>query len=384
MRSRRRAVPACWATSPSRSTTAGAAGSPATARPRRRPRTCAPCGLATAGTRATALAAWPFARSRPRPDSGSPSLRARCPAGSWQRCTASSSRCCCRSLSSSSPCSIAVFERYARRHRLRVLGVAAGVDGLDGGAAAEARRGDEVGALEASVADLADRLEEHDRSRARFVSQLSHDLRTPLTIIKSYAWSLRAREKAPARLERLQTIEDEADRVAALVDDLLTLGRLRAVSLSVEPQTCDPTAVLTRICAPRHVLAAERGVALRVAFAGIEPLDVDPLRFGQIVGEPRRQRARPRRRGRHRRGLAVRARERDRAQRRGRRPGHSGSPARPRLPAVLSRCRWAARSWTRTGDRARARRGARRARHGGRRPAGRGALRRRAAACAGR
>lgn len=92
---------------------------------------------------------------------------------------------------------------------------------------------DEVGVLTASFNAMLERLQQtHDQlqaslqSQRRFVADASHELRSPLTTIRTNAGFL-ARDDVtePDRIEALQDIAAEADRMSRLVDDLLTLAR---------------------------------------------------------------------------------------------------------------------------------------------------------------
>ncbi|MCC7319583.1 MAG: two-component sensor histidine kinase [Rubellimicrobium sp.] len=69
-----------------------------------------------------------------------------------------------------------------------------------------------------------------DRSRRDFVANLGHELRTPITSILGFAQTLRgpARDDAPARERFLTLLESEAARMAALVEALMSLGRIEA------------------------------------------------------------------------------------------------------------------------------------------------------------
>jgi len=66
-----------------------------------------------------------------------------------------------------------------------------------------------------------------DNMRKDFVANVSHEIRTPLTTIKSYAETLLdgAAEDAALRSEFLSVINNEADRMAAIIKDLLELSR---------------------------------------------------------------------------------------------------------------------------------------------------------------
>ncbi|MGI5239479.1 sensor histidine kinase [Dactylosporangium sp. CA-139066] len=86
-------------------------------------------------------------------------------------------------------------------------------------------------------------LAEIDRLRTALLDAVSHDLRTPLAGIKAAASSLRQADVQWSEQDRddlLATIEDATDRMTALVENLLSLSRLRAGVLSATPE---PTAL---------------------------------------------------------------------------------------------------------------------------------------------
>jgi signal transduction histidine kinase len=111
---------------------------------------------------------------------------------------------------------------------------------------------DEVGVLTTSFNAMLDRLEDsQDRLQAtlaaqrRFVGDASHELRSPLTTIRSNAGFLRDRpDVSPQdREEALADIEAESDRMAHLIDDLLLLARADA-ALDVSHRPVDLAVVL--------------------------------------------------------------------------------------------------------------------------------------------
>lgn len=81
----------------------------------------------------------------------------------------------------------------------------------------------------ASAEDEADALRHADRLKDALLASVSHDLRTPLTTIKGIANEI-TRGGDP---DRAQVIEEEADRLTALVNDLLELSKLAAGEMEV-------------------------------------------------------------------------------------------------------------------------------------------------------
>jgi K+-sensing histidine kinase KdpD len=91
----------------------------------------------------------------------------------------------------------------------------------------------------AAEAAAARELAEIDRLRAALLTAVGHDLRTPLAGIKAGVSSLRQPDldlTAEQRDELLATVEESADRMDDLVENLLAMSRLRAGAISTHPQ----------------------------------------------------------------------------------------------------------------------------------------------------
>ena len=75
-----------------------------------------------------------------------------------------------------------------------------------------------------------------DEIKSTFISIVSHELRTPVALIKGYASTLRrddARWDKSTISDSLAVIEEEADRLSKMIDDLLDASRLQAGGLSL-------------------------------------------------------------------------------------------------------------------------------------------------------
>ncbi|GAB4456205.1 MAG: ATP-binding protein [Anaerolineales bacterium] len=89
-----------------------------------------------------------------------------------------------------------------------------------------------------------------DEIKSTFISIVSHELRTPVALIKGYASTLRrddARWDKATINESLAVIEEEADRLSKMIDDLLDASRLQAGGLSLNRADVSLPALASRV-----------------------------------------------------------------------------------------------------------------------------------------
>lgn len=101
----------------------------------------------------------------------------------------------------------------------------------------------------AAEAAKADQLAETDRVRSALLAAVSHDLRTPIASIKTAVSGLRQEELALSNEDQrqlMEAIEDGADRLAALVDDLLAMSRIQAGAVALSLDAVSLEEVLAR------------------------------------------------------------------------------------------------------------------------------------------
>ena len=87
----------------------------------------------------------------------------------------------------------------------------------------EVRGQDEISDLAQTFNEMLDRLEGAFESRKRFVDDASHELRTPITIVRGHLELLNAVPEE--RDKTLELVTDELDRMSRLVEDMLLLAR---------------------------------------------------------------------------------------------------------------------------------------------------------------
>ena len=87
---------------------------------------------------------------------------------------------------------------------------------------------DELGDLSRTINKMAEDLNKLEETRNLFLANISHELKTPLTIIKGFALTMEGDpEIREDQRHFLETINKEADRLTRLVNELLELSRLK-------------------------------------------------------------------------------------------------------------------------------------------------------------
>jgi len=120
------------------------------------------------------------------------------------------------------------------------------------------------------------------RQRA-FVADASHELKTPLTLIKLDAEMVVREPTSPGNRKVIENQLSEIDRMNKLVSDLLMLARLDADKLDVSRETFDLAKILAET-ADRFILrASEEEILLDIEVPGELPALGDPRRTGQIL-----------------------------------------------------------------------------------------------------
>lgn len=103
--------------------------------------------------------------------------------------------------------------------------------------------------------------------RVDFIANASHELRTPLASVLGFIETLQgpAKDDAAARAKFLGIMQGQAQRMARLIDDLLSLSRVELREHQTPSDRLDLGALAQQITDGLKPLAAERGVALELA-----------------------------------------------------------------------------------------------------------------------
>jgi len=114
-----------------------------------------------------------------------------------------------------------------------------------------------------------------DESREEFVSNVSHELKTPLTSMKVLADSLLMQEEVPNELYRefMQDIADEIDRENIIINDLLTLVKLDKTNAELNITTVSVNEMIELILKRLRPIAQKRDV--EITFESIRPVTAE-------------------------------------------------------------------------------------------------------------
>jgi heavy metal sensor kinase len=127
----------------------------------------------------------------------------------------------------------------------------------------------ELAVLIASFNELLERLDQSFDTMRRFVADASHELRTPISVIRGEAEVALSRERSPAEYrESLGIVLDEARRLSRLVDDLLNLARADAGHVKLQTHDFYLNELLAECCRSVQGLAAARSLALECPACG--------------------------------------------------------------------------------------------------------------------
>ncbi len=140
----------------------------------------------------------------------------------------------------------------------------------------------EVAELNQTLTQAAADLCKVEGMQRELIANISHDLRTPLTLIEGYAEVMRdlPGENTP---DNMQVIIDETKRLSSLVNAVLDYSVVQSGSATIVPQAYDLTADVTSILQRYQKLTEQDGYHVEYRYDRPVKVNADPLRVGQVV-----------------------------------------------------------------------------------------------------
>jgi len=144
---------------------------------------------------------------------------------------------------------------------------------------------DEVRRLGETLNAMLDRLRGSFESERRFVADASHELRTPVAVLKTeLEGALRTGDFGPQVREALVAAVEECDHLAQLAEDLLVIARAAEGVLPVRPEELNARSLLEGVRDRFADRAEQHGRGIQVEAPRDLQLFADPLRLRQALG----------------------------------------------------------------------------------------------------
>ena len=128
---------------------------------------------------------------------------------------------------------------------------------------------DEMGYLAASLNYMASEIARSEDNQKKFVANVSHDFRSPLTSIKGYLEAMLDGTIPPEMHEKYLTIVlNETDRLTKLTNSLLTLNNLNTKGVMLERTDFDINQVIRNVAASFERTCRQKNVAIELVLVG--------------------------------------------------------------------------------------------------------------------
>jgi signal transduction histidine kinase len=127
--------------------------------------------------------------------------------------------------------------------------------------------------------------EEANLAKVRFLAMISHELRTPLTSIKGFSTTLLARDVdwgVEEQREFIEIIDDEADKLGDLIEQLLDISKIQASVFSVQLEEYLVMDVLQMSLPQLRHITAEHQLVVDVP-SDLPPILIDLKRIAQVL-----------------------------------------------------------------------------------------------------
>uniref|UniRef100_UPI003594795C hybrid sensor histidine kinase/response regulator transcription factor n=1 Tax=Aquiflexum sp. TaxID=1872584 RepID=UPI003594795C len=130
----------------------------------------------------------------------------------------------------------------------------------------------------------ADRLMEIDRFKTNFFTNISHEFRTPLTLIAGPVERLMTQSENPVFKSQLNLIKQNSQRLLNLVDQLLEVSKIKSGKLQLRIEKGNLGLLLQSIVSNFFYFASEKDIRIRTEIPLMTEVWFDPDKIEKIVG----------------------------------------------------------------------------------------------------
>ena len=144
---------------------------------------------------------------------------------------------------------------------------------------------DEYSQLGAAFNNMSEKLEQVDKAREEFVSNVSHELKTPLSSIKVLSESILLQEDVPIETHKefLQDITSEVDRMTVIINDLLELVKLDRREHGFHSSTTELNSLVEDVLKRLSPLAEQKRIVLLYEDVRTITLDADEVKLSLAI-----------------------------------------------------------------------------------------------------
>jgi PAS domain S-box-containing protein len=139
--------------------------------------------------------------------------------------------------------------------------------------------------LEEDLKEAQQAAEEASRAKSEFLANMSHEIRTPMTVFMAALDHLLQIDESPERRPFLEMADQAAQRLRALIDDILDFSRIEARRLDIREEPFDPRVCVRNAVEMMELKAREKNLRLETNISPeIPPLVIgDKDRLGQVL-----------------------------------------------------------------------------------------------------
>lgn len=140
----------------------------------------------------------------------------------------------------------------------------------------------EIHSLMRSFNSMAERLQSHDQQRRSMLADISHELRTPITVIQGNVEGM-LDGVYPADETRLKSIIEETQILSRLVDDLRTLALAESGALLLKREPTNLVELIRDAISSFESQMKEKDIGIEVSLADVEDVSIDPERIREVL-----------------------------------------------------------------------------------------------------
>ena len=144
---------------------------------------------------------------------------------------------------------------------------------------------DEIGRLGMSLDYMASQLNESDKFQQKFLSNISHDFRSPLTSIKGYLEAIQDGTIPPEMLDKyIGIMLFETERLTQLTSNILTLNELDPKSVRLDISTFDLNSIIRHTVETFEGTCKKKGIKFNITYANsVQNVKADKGRIQQVI-----------------------------------------------------------------------------------------------------